>query len=255
MKHFFSSIRTGVVAMSGILLMTAAFTACNKLDNDDNNNTPVAGLLVSNLAPDITNTNITLSGNNLSSGSIPYNGYTGGYLPVYIGERPVASYNTSNGSKLDEQTFTFEDGKYYSMFVVGANSSYRNVIVNDNLDSLSAANAQAYVRYINAVPGTTNPTVTIASNGSNVVNDNAVFAAVSDFVAVTPGDVAIHVTNGGTIDASRTITLESNKVYTVLVAGLENGTGDQAVQIKYITNGSLSATGGRTSNSAARASN
>jgi hypothetical protein len=83
--------------------------------------------------------------------------------------------------------------------------------------------------------------VTIAANGSNVVNDNASFTAVSEFRTIDAGDVAVKVNNGSTIDASRNISVEQGKVYTVLLVGVP-GAADatKAVQIKFILNGSLS---------------
>ena len=96
------------------------------------------------------------------------------------------------------------------------------------------------MRYINAIPDSTKPTVTITANGTNVVNTQAGFSSVSDFVAADPGQVTITVKNNTTIDANRTISLEQGKVYTVLLAGIPGATDTtKAVQIKYILNGSL----------------
>jgi hypothetical protein len=73
-----------------------------------------------------------------------------------------------------------------------------------------------------------------------VINTPAGFSSVSDFVAADPGQVAVSVKNGSNIDASRTISLEQGKVYTVLLAGIPGATDTtKAVQIKYILNGSL----------------
>ncbi len=82
--------------------------------------------------------------------------------------------------------------------------------------------------------------MTITANGTKVINTPAGFSSVSDFVAADPGQVTITVKNGSTIDASRTISLEQGKVYTVLLAGVPGATDTtKAVQIKYILNGSL----------------
>ena len=59
--------------------------------------------------------------------------------------------------------------------------------------------------------------------------------------SIDAGDVAVKVSNGSSIDASRNIPVEQGKVHTVLLAGVP-GAADttKAVQIKYILNGSLS---------------
>jgi hypothetical protein len=253
MKFNFSSMRRGVVVAGSALMLVLAISACNKDNNNDDVNVPVAGLMAFNLAPDVSSAGVALSGNNLSS-SLPFGSYTGGYLGVYTGDRPVESYNAASGGRLASGSFNFEDSAYYSLFVIGANNNYRNVIVEDKFDELTSSN-QAYIRYINAIPDSSRPTVTIASGGSNVVNEIAAFASVSEFKAVNAGDVAIDVTNGGTVDVDRTITVESRKVYTVLISGVPGSTGSDNVQIKYIVNGQLDETAARQSSASARSAN
>jgi hypothetical protein len=254
MKKVFSSVRVSVWALTGILAAGLLFAACNKSHNNDNMNTPVAGLMAFNLSPDVSLGGFTLSGNNLTPSPLAFNSFTGTYLGVYTGSRSVQSYNFNTGTTLATNTFNFEPSKFYSVFLVGTDSSFQNIIVNDSLDSLSSP-SQAYIRYINAIPDASNPTVTIAVNGANVVNDNAAFTSVSQFTAVAPGAVTIHVTNGGSIESSRTITLEQGKVYTVLLSGKPGGTGDTAVQVKYITNGTVDQNTGKSSTASAKSVN
>ena len=225
--------------VAGVVLLAA----CNK--NDDNN-TPVqaAHLMAFNMVPDkAAGINITLSGNSITNLPLSYTSYTGYYLNIYTGQRQVQSYDAANNTQLTSSSFTFNDSSYYSLFVVGANNTYKNVIVRDDFDSL-ATTGQAYVRYVNAIPDSSQPLVTVAIGGSNVINLPSGYAHVSGFVAANAGPAVITVSNGGTISATRTITLEQNKVYTVLLTGVPGGTGDQAVQIKYIENGTLTAENG-----------
>ncbi len=70
-------------------------------------------------------------------------------------------------------------------FVVGANDKYSNVIVKDNLDSLSSGTGEAYVRYVNAISDSTiQPLVSISSNGTDIFKDNSAFTTVSDFKGI-----------------------------------------------------------------------
>jgi hypothetical protein len=249
MKTFFSSFRLSVLA--GGVLALGLFSACNKNDHNDSD-VPVSGLMAFNLAPDVQQAGVALSGAVISN-FLGFNSYTGGYISIYSGNRTVESYSNSGGT-LATAPYGFEANKYYSLFVVGANNNYRNVIVTDNIDSLPAT-GQAFVRYINAIPDSSRPAVTISAGGSNVVNDNAAFASVSDFVAVTPGEVSISVSNGGTIDASRTITLEQRKVYTVLLSGIAGSANADSVQIKYIQNGTVDENAGRSASASGRSAN
>jgi len=225
------------------------FISCNK--NDDDINVNSAGLMAVNLAPGTT-VSFASSGNSISPG-LPFNSYTGGYVPLFPGSKSIEAY-TSNGLAANSNV-NFESGKYYSLFLVDTGSALQQVIVEDNLDSLSTT-SQSFVRYINAIPGTTTPpSVTIAVNGSNVVNESAMFATVSDFKAIDAGAVTVTVSNGSDINVSRTITFESLKVYTLLISGVVGGTEDDAIQIKYIVNGTVDATAGRTSGNAVTGSN
>jgi hypothetical protein len=94
------------------------------------------------------------------------------------------------------------------------------------------------VRYVNAIPDSTKPLVTISSGGTNVIINNAAYATVSDFTAITPGDISITVNNESTFNVNRTISLESGKVYTILLTGIPAQTDTtKTVQIKFISNG------------------
>lgn len=234
-------------ALGSVLLLGVLFTSCKK-SNFENTDPGVAGLMAFNLSPD-KSVAIGIGGNALTHSPLAFNSFTGVYLPIYPGTRSVESFDYNSGDSVAAASFDFAAKKYYSVFVVGAGGTYQNVIVNDNFDSLSASSGKAYIRYINGIAGSTNPAITISAGGTSVVSENAAFATVSEFVAVTPGDVAITVNEGTAVNASRTITVEQKKVYTVLLSSGAT-TGDPA-QIKYVVNGTLDEeTGSRTSSSA-----
>jgi hypothetical protein len=231
----------GIILFCGVL-----FTACKKSTVDNNVNQQTAGLMAFNLIPDKA-VAITIGGNTLPGSPFAFNNYTGAYLPIYPGTRTIESFDYSTNSSLASVSDSFATGKYYSVFVVGTTGAYRNVIVFDNFDNLSSP-GQTYIRYINAINGSASPTVIISANGNDVINAPAPFAVVSDFTAVTPGNVTITVNNGNNIN--RTITTEANKVYTVLLT--PGAMSSDPAQIKYILNGTLSdnASGKRVSSSA-----
>ncbi|MEO8413456.1 MAG: DUF4397 domain-containing protein [Ginsengibacter sp.] len=240
MKKVFSFLRLNIIPIAGVLFISFLFTACKKTLNSGTH-TPVAGLMAFNLVPDKAAVGVAISGNVFTTSPLNYTNYTGGYLNVYTGSRNVESYDYTSQQILDSTTQLFEDSAYYSVFVVGANGHYKNIIVKDNVDSLSSSTGEAYVRYVNAIPDSTSqPKVTISANGTNVFSDDAAFATVSGFKGVMPGDVAITVNNEAAINASRTVTLEQGKIYTVLLTGLPGATDStKAVAIKFIQNGSV----------------
>lgn len=252
MKKIVSSVRGIAWASTIVLGLGLLLTSCLKNHDDtiDNNNN-AAGLMAFNLAPGQTAVGFSIGGNSLTQTALAFNSFTGVYLPVYPGSRVIDAYDFVSGDSLASASGSFELGKYYSVFLVGTDSTLENLVVRDNVDSL-ASSTQAFVRYINAIPDASSSTVTISSNGTNVVDEGASFKTVSQFVAVNPGDIAVNVSNGGSIDANRTITLEAKKVYTILLIGQPGAAGDKAVQVKFITNGTVDdSTANRISSAAA----
>lgn len=235
MKKMFSGI-------AAALLAVVLFTSCSK-NHDTIQQPSAAGIMGFNLVTDRdAGIGIALSGNYLTNVPITYAGFTGAYLPVYPGSYNLQAFDVGgpSSSGLTNTTVSFAPSKYYSVFVTGNNSAYSNVVTEDNYDSLSASTGQAYVRYVNAIADSSNPRVTISANGSAVVNEAAHYQTVSRFTAVTPGQVAIAVTNDGNIQSNRTITLEAKKAYTVLLMGVPGSTdATKAVQIRFVTNGTL----------------
>jgi hypothetical protein len=237
MKSYLS-VRNNLPAIGYCLLTIGLFSSCSK--NNDKNPTPnIAGFMAFNLAPDKPLIGIALSGNHLNA-PLPYTSYTGGYIGIYPGTRPVEAYDASSGNTFASATYSFEPNKYYSCFITGMNGTYDNIIVNDHLDTLAGTAGSAYIRYINAIPDSSKPTVTINDGQNEVVNDNPGFATVSAFTPVKTGSVSIDIDNGSTIKADRTITLEDRKTYTLLFIGNPTGSGaNDSIQIRYIENGTL----------------
>ena len=220
----------------GLVLL---FSACKK--DVDTPQTPAAGLMVFNLIPNHTAVGFVLSDRLITSAPLDYTSYSGNYISVFTGSRDLGLYDVQGDSTITEVTQQFEPDKYYSAFAVGANGNFSTVIVDDHLDTIPDSTDQTFVRYINAIPDSSQPTVTIASGGTNVVDEAASYTNVSSFESITPGEITIEVSNGTNISATRNITVEKGKVYTILLSGLPDATEDaDKVQIKFITNGSVS---------------
>ena len=245
---FYSKMR--VLAVSAAVMGLTGLVGCKKsLDvNNDFPSTPVAGLMAFNLASDKA-VSVSLSGNNLTTFPLNYTSYTGTYLRIYPGTRTFESRDAYTGNTLATTSFAFDSSRYYSGFVLGAKGAYKNVVVQDNFDSLSATNGQAYVRYINGITDSVNTVnVNVSVAGSSVSNRTTAYGAISDFIEVSPGQVNVAINNGSTVNKDRTINLQQQKAYTVLLLGVPGSTNADSVQIRFVENGTLtdSGTGQRT---------
>jgi hypothetical protein len=238
MKNRYVIFRKTMLASAVIVLLAGVLTACKK-DQGSSTPIPAAGLMVFNLAPDQPSVGITLSGRVLSNAPLAYTSFNGVYQSIFTGNRDIRTYDWYRDSSLTQSTTEFQDSTYYSLFLVGNKGVYQNVVVKDNLDSLTSSD-QAYIRYINAIPDSIAPVVTIVAGGATISSNLASFTTVSGFQTVPNGDVQISVANGQSVNASRTFPLEKGKVYTALLIGdpaAEDSS--HAVQIRYIVNGTV----------------
>lgn len=231
--------------ISYLLFFVAAglvLTSCLK-NKDDQPSIPNAGLMAFNLAPDQEGgIFVRLSGNTLGNQPLSFTNFTGGYLPIYIGSRDVRTVDARTGAELAATNgYAFDSSKYYTLFVTGADSVYTNLLVNDHLDTLLPASGEALVRYIQAIPDSSAFSVKLSS-GSKELPTTAAFKTVSDFASMPTGDLKITASNGSGITLERTITVEANKAYTVLIIGHPSATDDsRKPQIKFIVNGTVKA--------------
>jgi hypothetical protein len=238
MKKTFFSFRSSVPVIAAVFA-ASVLGACNKKDAVATH-IPAAGIMVFNLAPDKDGIGVTLSGNLLNSTPLGYTDFNGTYQSIYTGTRDIRSFDLRD-SVLATSDFTFDDNSYYSVFVTGSNGSYQNIAVKDDIDSNATAD-KAYVRYINAIPDSTAPVVSITSGETSVSQTSAPFNTVSSFIPVDAGDITITASNGSDISTDRTLALENGKVYTVLIVGVPGETdNERKVQIRYVVNGSVPA--------------
>jgi hypothetical protein len=239
MKKTFFSFRRTILNVGALVLTAGLISSCNKNDAVSTD-IPASGIMVFNLAPDKDGIGITLSGNLLNSTPLGYTDFNGIYQNIYTGTRDIKAFDLRD-SVFASSTFTFEDDNYYSLFVTGNNGVYKTITVNDVIDSNATAD-KAYIRYINAIPDSTAPVVSITSGGTSVSEAQAGFTSVSDFIAVNAGDVKIAASNGSNITTDRTFAVENGKVYTVLLVGVPGETNDEKkIQIRYVINGSVPA--------------
>jgi hypothetical protein len=243
MKRTNMIISSRWLSASLIAVVLLGLVSCSKSldDNGVSNNIPVAALMAFNVTGDKT-VSLALSGSHLTSQPLNYANYTGTYLRIYAGNRTLEARDGYGGSVLASLPFSFDSSRYYSAFVTGEKGVYRNVVVRDNLDSLSGANGQAYVRYINAIPDSLNgAVVSLTSNGTTISSQTAAYGSVSNFTAIAPGQVTVAVNKDG-VNKTRTLDLEQRKVYTVLLTkNVSSGSPADSLNIRYITNGTLEA--------------
>lgn len=222
----------------GLVTVLVAMQSCMKNKNDSPS-TPVAGLMAFNLAPDKNQVGFDIGGNVFTRQPLNFLSYTGLYNGVFTGTRTLTAFDILTNSSIAAASTAYEEGKYYSAFLIGTNNNYRTLVVADSLDSLDAIAGKAYIRYINAIPDSTAPTVTVTANDAPVNSGVLSYGHISNFMAVNVGNVTITTTNGTNISTNRTFPVTEKKIYTILLAGNPASTNMDSVQTRYIENGTI----------------
>src|SRR5699024_11166109 len=153
---------------------------------------------------------------------LPYMAYTGGYVKIFPGNRSTDAVAGDTHNTLTSKTFDYETNKYYSLFVIGTEGDYENVIVNDGLDTLQANKGNTYFRFINAISDKTPVTSKVANDTADLLSQEAAYGEVAPFTALDSGAVTISITDNNTINVERDVQLESQKAYTFLISGNPN---------------------------------
>lgn len=238
MEKLFLSLRRKISLSCIIMLMLVLSVGCKK-DSVDEHMDPVSHLMSFNLAPDKAAVNISVSGDVITNQPLGYPNYTGLYQDVDPGLQTVQSVDVGLNAAMASASLSFEEDKYYSLFVLGNQGNYSNIIVRDNYESLPVGSGKSYVRYINAIPDSSDLTVSITANGSVILATDVHYATVSDFFPLDGLDLVIGIDNGVNVTAQETFNFQIGKAYTVLFTGIP-GTPDlsKAVKIQYALTGS-----------------
>lgn len=150
-----------------------------------------------------------------------------------------ASTTASSATVVATQNLTFEDNKYYSLFVAGAGPTPEILLVNDAFEGGSDP-AKIYVRFINLIAGskydvaltTPTPNVTLATNLD--------YKAVSPFIAVdaiTGPTFAFRLPGSAVnVGAVQFTSSASGRAVTVFLRGVLGRTGTAAPNINVYVN-------------------
>lgn len=232
----FKPLITGTALLMAVLL----FSACKKSSNNDNNTENNAGLLPFNLAPG-TSASIAVAGTTIITGALNFPNYTGEYVPVTPGTMIVDTYKFGQKDSVYASTaYEFTANRFYSLFLIGFNGHYKNLVIADRVDSSIIVANKGYVRYVNAIADSADQHF-VVSRGPTTVSDTTLkYTGVGAVRPIDPGELTFSVYDGTTVKASKIVTIEANKFYTIILYGVPSAT-DEAnkVKVTHIINGSL----------------
>jgi hypothetical protein len=229
MKTHLSTLHSRFTYFVFVAFTIGLFSSCAK-ENPVYADIPSARLMAYNLAPDLQEVAFTV-GTVPVSGALRYTEHTVNYVPVEAGDRQLGAFNVNGGVSLASQTAAFSENAEYSAYLIGSNGVYRTVLSLDNNGRSNRSDANAWVRYVHAISGSSNQAeVNIA--GQTV---QAAYGVVSDYQPLQPGTATVAIRSGDTFETSQTINFEQGKQYSILFVGKAGSTDPQkAPQVKLI---------------------
>jgi hypothetical protein len=203
-----------VLCLAALVLFMAS---C--LDDDDSQNqvTPVAFVSIYHASPNAPELDVIVDDRQVNR--LDFTDYTG-YLNFYTGERNfrINPFNASNS--LIDTTITFNDGAFYSVFIVNNLPNVEALAVRDSADA--PAEGKAKIRFINLSPDAGALDVT---DGDSSLFPAREFKKPSNFVEVDAAPSSFVLKPAGGADELVTVSdinLRPGKFYTIIARGFAN---------------------------------
>lgn len=211
-------------------------SSCGKKD-DDPDPVPTAQVgKVRFMNACISSTPLKVSINNTAIASITGLSYlqSTGYLDVAPGKGVNTSFVfQGSNAELAATAQDYNVNTFYSVFATGIVNDPSIFVTTDDM-SVPSANI-AKVRFINLSPGNLNEDVYI---GDKKVDSNVVYKEATAFTTVDAGAHKIIVQDPKDVPSGLNSqqTFLAGKIYTIILTGLKNGTGDAQLKLTTVNN-------------------
>jgi len=218
--------KTGILILT-LLLACLAFS-CKKMNADYPPDTGKPALInVVNATADTLN--IFQNGNRFNYTSAFYPGGSLGYLQVLAGDQQYQLKKDGTPNVLLNLPMKLDTLGVYSFFIAGTTGD-RVFLTKD----VFLANNDIEIRFVNTTPGKSFD----IKVGSGFTGSSIAFKTATAFVKMTVGKNHYQLFESGNPVAivEGDITLADQRVYTLFTKGAINGTGDNALSVKLITN-------------------
>ncbi|MEO5601222.1 MAG: DUF4397 domain-containing protein [Cyclobacteriaceae bacterium] len=190
---------------------------------DENNNVvtepvQVAFVSVYHAAPDAPEFDIVVDDRTINTNPFDYASYSG-YLNFVTGSRNIKFTAVNASSALLDTTFSFSEGKAYSLFAVDRLSKLDALLVVDSAAVPSAG--KAMVRFVHLSPDA--PALDITLSGIETpLFSNKVFKQATSFQEIDARNYSIALKNAGGSDAflsADDINIVAGRYYTIITRG------------------------------------
>ena len=158
-----------------------------------------------------------------------------GYVAVKPGSSQKSTFVIQNSKvPLTEITANLALNNNYSIFATGVVTSPSSLVVFDDLTAPAAGTAK--IRFINLSPDTLNESVYV---GNSIIDSNIVYKEATNFIQVNAGTFNIIAQDPKKVPQGKTLSnqqLVAGKIYTLILRGTANGSGNAALDLTLINN-------------------
>lgn len=223
------------VAIAGLII--TAFSSCSQDDDDcpAPNVLAVAHASVVNALPGSQPVNFYFDGNMVNYYGLPY-GAGLDYINAYTGKRTIDVYDTQTNQRVTSGSVDFFDGKAYSVFLTGTETTPNLLVINDDLDQPSSGNAG--VRLINLSADA--PAVDLVIKQGPTLATNISYKGSSTFNKIAGANsYDIEIRQSGTdkvLSSLQNVKFRNGSLYTVLLEGQQFTNDGHVLTIKVQLN-------------------
>ncbi|GAA0878739.1 DUF4397 domain-containing protein [Algoriphagus jejuensis] len=159
------------------------------------------------------------------------------YSAFYPGTRDFRFSAFNSATSLLEKDLVLAADSVYSIFVANEAEGIDAILTKDVWEEPTAEKAQ--LRFVHLSSDAANVNLEVADSDVSVA-EGVAFKSVSGFMEVEPGNVKLAVkstSTGETLIQSGTLELKGNRVYTLVLRGMQaETTGDKKLDIQLVTN-------------------
>jgi hypothetical protein len=219
-----------IISAVTILIVIVVFAACKKTATAPPN---TANVTFVDGCAGTTSVDVSVGMNKLSGATNIAFQKSSGYKGIPAGSDSIAFILANLGTPVETTTRTFTAGSNYSIFLGGMITSPTLVFLNDDLSAPPSGYAK--IRFVNLTTDTAQMT---AYAGTTVIASNVGYQGATSFMQIAAGAYIIkagETNNISTVVVTGSQQLSSGKIYTAMLTGTLNGSGQSAFIITLLS--------------------
>jgi hypothetical protein len=209
----------GILCVAALVIVMAS---CFDEDTAPVQPVPVSYVSIYHASPDAPGLDIVVDDRQINTNSFDYSDFSG-YLNFRTGERNFKLTAVNAANTFLDTTFSFVDGKAYSVFIADKVASIEAVLLTDS--AAQPASGKAMLRFIHLSPDASAVDIVSDKLEDGKTFKGKTFKMASGFSEVDAASYSFSVKEAGTdkvLLTANDINIQEGGFYTVILRGLAN---------------------------------